>query len=259
MKHLLTVAALAGSLAAFPALAQNPQGPSATPLAPTPPATQSTQPPTSATPPGCELPGATISASGQPCADSSSANAASPSTPKAGPDGASPSTSAQSKQPTTPPAGDAPSSSAANPPTLPLRPDIAPPPATAESTPLPDAKGVAAGETFIDQQAKDQHLASKMIGTSVQNPAGEKIGDVKDILVSEDGRIVAVLLGVGGFLGIGEKSVALSFDMLHPGTDKNGDMILTADLNKDALNGAPDFKTLPEQQALLLNAPKPVR
>jgi len=88
------------------------------------------------------------------------------------------------------------------------------------------------------------------MGKSVQNAAGDKIGTVKDILFDDQGKMSAFIIGVGGFLGIGEKSVAISFDMVKPTKDKDGNMILLASsLDKDAINSAPDFVTLEDAKA----------
>jgi len=87
------------------------------------------------------------------------------------------------------------------------------------------------------------------MGKNVQDSAGNKIGTVKDILFDDQGKMAAFVLGVGGFLGIGEKSVAVSFDMVMPMKDANGNLILTASLTKDALNSAPDFLTLDDQKS----------
>ena len=82
------------------------------------------------------------------------------------------------------------------------------------------------------------------MGKSVQNSAGEKIGTVKDLLFDEQGKMTAVVIGFGGFLGIGEKTVAISFDMIKPSKDANGNLMLLAGLDKDAHNSAPDFLTI---------------
>jgi len=54
--------------------------------------------------------------------------------------------------------------------------------------------------------------ASKMVGLKVYNNANESIGDINDILTDHNGKITSVVLGVGGFLGIGEHLVAIPFE-----------------------------------------------
>src|SRR5579872_862577 len=56
--------------------------------------------------------------------------------------------------------------------------------------------------------------ASKIVGLSVYNDTDEKLGSINDLLVDKSGNIKAVVLGVGGFLGLGEHLVAISFDKI---------------------------------------------
>jgi sporulation protein YlmC with PRC-barrel domain len=80
-------------------------------------------------------------------------------------------------------------------------------PATQPSTPLQHQRqqtGQVAVE-FIDKQQPSNWMTSALIGRSVMNSAGEILGDIEDIIIDEQGQVVAVVIGVGGFLGIGEK------------------------------------------------------
>jgi hypothetical protein len=56
--------------------------------------------------------------------------------------------------------------------------------------------------------------SSKMIGLNVYNDAHEKLGSISDLLLDKSGKINAAVIGVGGFLGVGERLVAVSFDKL---------------------------------------------
>jgi sporulation protein YlmC with PRC-barrel domain len=56
--------------------------------------------------------------------------------------------------------------------------------------------------------------ASKLMGLDIYNRADEKIGDINEILLDKDGKVKAVVIGVGGFLGMGEHDVAVSMDKL---------------------------------------------
>jgi len=69
----------------------------------------------------------------------------------------------------------------------------------------------------------------------------QKIGEIMDVLVNPNGQIDAAIVGVGGFLGAGEKDVAVSFSAIKP-TKKNDKTYLTLDTTKDALKNAPGFK-----------------
>jgi hypothetical protein len=75
---------------------------------------------------------------------------------------------------------------------------------------------------------------------SVYDPQDNKIGDIKDLLVDKDGKIGAAIVGVGGFLGAGEKNVAVPFNSLKL-TDKNGKRYLVMNTTKEALKSAPGY------------------
>jgi len=59
-----------------------------------------------------------------------------------------------------------------------------------------------------------QWRSSKLIGVDVYNDANEKIGNIEELIVDNSGKIEHVILGVGGFLGMGEHYVAVNFDKL---------------------------------------------
>lgn len=62
--------------------------------------------------------------------------------------------------------------------------------------------------------AKGQWQASKLIHMNVYNGQNEKIGDIKELMLDKSGRVDSVAIGVGGFLGMGEHSVAVKYDQL---------------------------------------------
>jgi sporulation protein YlmC with PRC-barrel domain len=76
---------------------------------------------------------------------------------------------------------------------------------------------------------------------SVYDPSDNKIGEIMDVLVAPDGKATALIVGVGGFLGAGEKDVAVPFSAVKH-TMKNQKIYLTMDTTKDALKSAPGFK-----------------
>jgi sporulation protein YlmC with PRC-barrel domain len=61
---------------------------------------------------------------------------------------------------------------------------------------------------------KGNWRASKLMGLNVYNEANEKLGDVNELLVDKSGKINAVVIGIGGFLGMGEHDIAVSLDKL---------------------------------------------
>jgi sporulation protein YlmC with PRC-barrel domain len=61
---------------------------------------------------------------------------------------------------------------------------------------------------------KGNWRASKLMGLDVYNDNNEKLGDVNEIILDKSGKVTAVVIGVGGFLGMGEHDVAVSMDKL---------------------------------------------
>lgn len=61
---------------------------------------------------------------------------------------------------------------------------------------------------------KGKWRASKIMGLDVYNEANEKLGDINEMIVDKDGKVHAVVIGVGGFLGMGEHDIAVSMDKL---------------------------------------------
>jgi hypothetical protein len=104
-------------------------------------------------------------------------------------------------------------------------------------------------EIYINEQAAEENLASNWIGKTLYNAGDENLGDVNDILIGSDGAIKAVIIGVGGFLGIGEKDVAVSFSAIEPRTDEDGDVTLYFNATKEQLEAAPEFMTLADLEA----------
>jgi len=89
----------------------------------------------------------------------------------------------------------------------------------------------------------DGSLVTKIIGADVYNSAAddaEKIGDVKDIVLTKDGKAKYIIIGVGGFLGIGEKNVAYDFSKAE-WVEKKGDRWLVAKTTKEDLQAQQDF------------------
>jgi sporulation protein YlmC with PRC-barrel domain len=83
--------------------------------------------------------------------------------------------------------------------------------------------GVASAQSATDKadpaNATKMHRegewrASKLSGVNVYNEANEKIGDINDVILGNSGKVTNVILGVGGFLGMGEHYVAVTFDQL---------------------------------------------
>jgi sporulation protein YlmC with PRC-barrel domain len=124
------------------------------------------------------------------------------------------------------------------------------PPAKADAAPISDAK-------FLTAQSTDQWVFSKFKGTDVIGPDNAHIGNVNDMLFDKNGKILGLIVGVGGFLGIGEKNVAIDMSAFQAvpadtGTTGTGSAMtssndptnakLKVSWTKDQLKSAPDFQ-----------------
>jgi hypothetical protein len=83
--------------------------------------------------------------------------------------------------------------------------------------------------------------ARALLKGSIKNAANETIGDVNDVLIGDNGKISAVIVGVGGFLGMGEKDVALPYDQLVFAKDAGDDLVVTTSATKESLETAPEY------------------
>ncbi len=96
---------------------------------------------------------------------------------------------------------------------------------------------------FLQSQQSTEWRGSKLIGASVYGQDNASIGEIDDVLVASDGKINAVVIGVGGFLGVGEKDVAVPFDKLTVTRKADSTSIdkITVTYTKDELKSAPKF------------------
>jgi sporulation protein YlmC with PRC-barrel domain len=92
-----------------------------------------------------------------------------------------------------------------------------------------------------DAMTTGQISASDLLNETVMNEANESIGDVNDVIIDADGKIASVIVGVGGFLGMGEKDVALEFDKLKFAKDSDNDLVVTTAATKESLQAAPSY------------------
>jgi len=138
--------------------------------------------------------------------------------------------------------------------TAPVTPD-----ATQPSTTMPqnnDAKAPAPAPTtttaqaggYLTEQSADQISAKSYMGQSVYNGQNESIGSINDLILQKQGGVTAAVVGVGGFLGIGQKNVAVPFDKITMTQNaQDGSIKLTTTETADTLKSAPEFKTLAMQ------------
>jgi sporulation protein YlmC with PRC-barrel domain len=114
------------------------------------------------------------------------------------------------------------------------------PAVTTGSTTDPATTSTTDSSTTLKGVDKD-FLASNFIGKTVYSSARENIGEINDMIVSRDGKVHQVVIGVGGFLGIGEKDVAVPMDQLSMITDENGAQMLSISSTRADLESAPAF------------------
>lgn len=140
----------------------------------------------------------------------------------------------------------------------------------AATTMAPNTSADAAGSaTYLTQQAENQISVNDFMGQAIYTADNQSIGNINDLLVQNDGGVVAAVVGVGGFLGIGEKNVAIPFDKITitrqtatgdaadaaADGDTNAEVVAEAEVRltttetADSLKNAPEFKTLDDQAA----------
>jgi len=132
---------------------------------------------------------------------------------------------------------------------------------TATAVIVASVSGAAYAETQMAQTRTQQSLATsamtetelgQLVGKNVENAAGEKIGEIDSVYIGRDGKVKSVVVGVGGFLGVGEHDVALNWDSLNVAT--NGDVSVS--FTKDQLKAMPEYEYLnPTQRGTVFRDP----
>ena len=111
-------------------------------------------------------------------------------------------------------------------------------PAFAESKTV----GAAPAEAKFSTVSKDEMFSSKLKGLNVYNQKDESVGEITDIAI-KGSQVDALILSVGGFLGMGEHYVAVSPSSVSVKRDtKNDKWVATMNTTKEALKAAPEFK-----------------
>jgi hypothetical protein len=133
--------------------------------------------------------------------------------------------------------------------------------AMAQSTQQPPAATPAPKtpvEGQLTTQPADTLLSRDIVGQNVYQPDDTKIGSISDLLLSKDGKDVqGFVIGVGGFLGIGERSVALKIDKLKMMPQAEGRVKLVMDMKREELANAPPFKSQRELESEKRAAERP--
>lgn len=110
---------------------------------------------------------------------------------------------------------------------------------TAQTTTSTTSQSGASGLTVSGIDANNVMMASNMIGTTVYSTNNENVGDINDIIIGKDGRVEGVVIGVGGFLGLGEKDVLIPLDRVQfSREDNNNQRLVIASTKQDLENAA---------------------
>jgi hypothetical protein len=102
--------------------------------------------------------------------------------------------------------------------------------------------GNAPAEAKFSTVSKDEMFSSKLKGLNVTNQKDETVGEITDLAIKNH-EVDALILSVGGFLGLGERYVAVSPSSVNVHYDsKNDKWLASMNTTKDALKAAPEFK-----------------
>lgn len=101
--------------------------------------------------------------------------------------------------------------------------------------------GAAGRPDFLTTLPQNALLVSNIHDQNVYDPQENKIGEVKDLVLDRGGKVTAAIISVGGFLGMGEKDIAIAFSDLRA-TERNNKWWLTVNATKDELKNATGFR-----------------
>ncbi|GAD55573.1 hydrogenase maturation factor [Limimaricola cinnabarinus LL-001] len=101
--------------------------------------------------------------------------------------------------------------------------------------------------------SSEQELGSNGDMINFAEQEWDDIGEINDLVISEDGAVQAVIVGVGGFLGIGEKDVAVTMDQIRTYDDENGERFLVINSSQEALEAAPAFERASVEDTAMTN------
>lgn len=111
-------------------------------------------------------------------------------------------------------------------------------PVLAQST---TTTGNAPAEAKFSTVSKEEMFSSKLKGLNITNQANETVGEITDLAIKNN-QVDALILSVGGFLGMGEHYVAVSPASVKVGLNKDNKWVASMNTTKEALKAAPEFK-----------------
>jgi hypothetical protein len=98
-----------------------------------------------------------------------------------------------------------------------------------------------------EQELIFQGEATSILGRQVHDPAGHVVGRIVDVLVSDIGQPRAAVIDFGGFMGVGNRTIAVAWRALHF-TTAAGSSTITLDMTQDQIKATPDYRR-PDTQA----------
>jgi len=116
-------------------------------------------------------------------------------------------------------------------------------PATSSPAPAATTGSAPSAAPAFARVSSDEMFSSKLKGLNVYNQNNESIGEISDIAITKDNQVQALILSVGGFLGMGEHYVAVAPSSVHVSYDQSAKKWkATMNTTKEALKAAPEFK-----------------
>ncbi|MEF2071767.1 PRC-barrel domain-containing protein [Consotaella aegiceratis] len=119
--------------------------------------------------------------------------------------------------------------------------EVAAVPATDDNAEMDTASTGGSMQPSLSPVTGSQLSADDLMGTTVYGPNDESIGSVGDIALTAEGGVDAIIVDVGGFLGIGAKPVALAMDNIQFMRDDSGSLYLYTQFTEDQLENAPEY------------------
>jgi len=114
--------------------------------------------------------------------------------------------------------------------------------ATTASAQSPATRPNVPSAQIMTSIAADSVTVTHWYKQNVYDPGDNKIGEIMDVLIDRQGKATTLIVGVGGFLGMGEKDVAVPFNAVQATTKDNSKWYLVMNSTKDALKSAKGFK-----------------
>jgi sporulation protein YlmC with PRC-barrel domain len=129
---------------------------------------------------------------------------------------------------------------------------------TANPSPPPAAAATAQQRSMPNHVMSGQLRFADMNGATIYDNQNNDVGDINNVVLDRDGRVAAVVVKTGGFIGIGGKTVAVRMSDFKVTTDKNGKPRFTLDMTKNQLKSAQAYDLTPPKTAASGGSAPPV-